>query len=907
MIRTILAVLGLVYGWSIFEFKIGLAFALVGFLVGHWFEKRSANPPQTTPSERPAVLSEFAQLKQRVARLEAEVAQLKAASPMHTIQADAAPSVVADTPVIPATTFAPPPAPPEPLANDPVAATASISPAPEIPNTSSWLEQACLRGKDWLLGGNTVVRLGMLILFIGVSFLLKFAADQQMLPVELRLLGLSLGAAAIFAVGWRLRESRRGYALIMQGGGLGVLYFTIYGAMKLYQLLPTTPAFALLALLGIAAAILAIRQDSSALAVMGISGGFLAPILCSTGAGNHVLLFSYFALLNAGIFGIAWFKSWRSLNLLGFVFTYAIAGLWGVLEYRSELRASTQPFVILFWLFYAGISTLYALKRSHSPSQHSLRSIVDGTLVFGTPIVTLALQSQLMEGIEYGMCYSALIGAMAYFALAAWLYRRGDEALRLFFEAQLAIAVLLATLAIPLAFDGNVTAAMWAIEGAGVVWLSLRQQRQIALAFGLALQFAAGILVLVASDYYTSTPILNGVYLADVLIALSGLFCAWRLQEIPKQEKRGWQVPLKPLSWRPAVGWGLYLWGMSWWAKANFDEIGRFLSGHHIESAQLLVIALTAAVFQQLRAQWRNAQLVAIALGPVLLWMALEQFDRLPHFFTLWGWPIALIAVFGLLFQQDEFGQSQSWQHVVAAWLSWGIFVNETAYLAERHIHSNVWVLATFACITSLALALIKWLPWPVKAHWRAYWVYGTAPTAVLLLLWSWYSALSGGDSRWPLLNSLDLAQIAVFGVLAFWCRQTLIELKPNTRPRWLYALAGVSLFVWLNAMLLRTLHHGSGIEYTFDALRHSTRVQMSLSIFWTVIALALMLVATRRYGRVLWLTGAGLLAVVIAKLFLLDLSHISGIERIGSFIGVGLLLLLIGYLAPLPPGKTDE
>ena len=74
---------------------------------------------------------------------------------------------------------------------------------------------------------------------------------------------------------------------------------------------------------------LAVLQDARALAVLGIVGGFLAPMLASTGSGNHVALFSYYAMLNSAIFGIAWFKAWRVLNVLGFVFTFGIGSAVG--------------------------------------------------------------------------------------------------------------------------------------------------------------------------------------------------------------------------------------------------------------------------------------------------------------------------------------------------------------------------------------------------------------------------------------------------------------------------------------------------------------------------------------------------------------------------------------------------
>jgi uncharacterized membrane protein len=83
-----------------------------------------------------------------------------------------------------------------------------------------------------------------------------------------------------------------------------------------------------------------------------------------------------------------------------------------------------------------------------------------------------------------------------------------------------------------------------------------------------------------------------------------------------------------------------------------------------------------------------------------------------------------------------------------------------------------------------------------------------------------------------------------------------------------------------------------------------STLVQTSLTIFWTLLALGTMLLAARQHRRAAWLAGAALLAVVVAKLFLVDLSRIGSIERIVSFVGVGLLMLVVGYFSPLPPVK---
>ena len=119
-------------------------------------------------------------------------------------------------------------------------------------------------------------------------------------------------------------------------------------------------------------------------------------------------------------------------------------------------------------------------------------------------------------------------------------------------------------------------------------------------------------------------------------------------------------------------------------------------------------------------------------------------------------------------------------------------------------------------------------------------------------------------------------------------------------------AAAAISLavlgFIALNGALLRALNHLCGVPFTLDAMLQSTLVQTSLSIFWAIISLTAMLIATRSAKRIVWLAGAALLAIVVVKLFLVDLSRIGSIERIVSFVGVGLLMLVLGYFSPLPP-----
>jgi len=160
-----------------------------------------------------------------------------------------------------------------------------------------------------------------------------------------------------------------------------------------------------------------------------------------------------------------------------------------------------------------------------------------------------------------------------------------------------------------------------------------------------------------------------------------------------------------------------------------------------------------------------------------------------------------------------------------------------------------------------------------------------------------------------PLLNPLDIAQLLAFACLAMWWRGLPgygIGSSAEVPASWPRALLGAAAFIFLNGVLLRTLHHWAGIPYQLDAMLRSDLAQASLSVFWTVLALVAMLWAHRRGLRVLWFSGAGLMAVVVTKLFLVDLAKVGGVERIVSFIAVGVLMLVIGYFAPLPPKKTE-
>jgi uncharacterized membrane protein len=763
----------------------------------------------------------------------------------------------------------------------------------------------------WLLGGNTVVRVGVVVLFFGMAFLLKYAYEHAYLPVEVRLIGVAVAALVLLALGWRLRETRLGYALALQGGGVAALYLTVFAALKLFQLLPPPLALALLLLIAALSAALAVLQNAQSLAILGVSGGFLAPILASAGGGSHVLLFSYYTILNLGILAVAWFKAWRPLNVVGFAFTFGIGTLWGSRYYQPALFATTEPFLILFFLLYLAIPVLFATRQAAS----KLERYVDGTLVFGVPLVAFGLQSRLVRGVEFGAAYSAAALSLVYLGLARLLWARHRDALRMLVESFLPLGVVFATLAIPLAVDGRWTAAVWALEGAGILWVGVRQKRLLARAFGMLLQLGAGAAFFQAwSHGYAQVPVLNSFYLGALFIALGGWFSNWyveRHRDAVREEER-------------IAAIALFGWGLAWWLGGGLHEIADHASYAHSPHVVLLFLTGSAIALSILHRalSWRLAQYPALALLPALALIALADATEFAKAHPLAdlgvvAWPLGFGAYYWILWRQDAAGRLLDPLHAGALWLLTVVVAWELHWIIGE-VAPGVWPLLAWAVVPCTLLVGLSLrgarLPWPVAGRLPAYLLLGAAPLAALAWLWIVYANMtSDGDPRplpfVPLLNPLDLAMIGVLLALTSWMgsiRQHSLVSGERESSAALYGSLGAGAFIAANGGLLRALHHLAGVPYALEPMLRSTLVQAALSIFWSVLSLSVMVIATRRRLRALWLVGAALMGVVVVKLFLVELSRVGSVERIVSFIVVGMLMLLIGYLSPVPP-KTAE
>lgn len=803
--------------------------------------------------------------------------------------------------------------PPEPVADtlpmpEPEVAPAVAAPAAPAVATASAAAPASdplAPIKAWLFGGNTIVKAGVGILFIGLAFLAKYASEHVQVPVELRLAGIAAVALVLLAVGWRLRERRPGYAQVLQGGAVAVLYLTLFVAFRFYGVIASGPVFALMVAIAALAAALAVLQDARSLAVIGALGGFATPLLVSTGSGNQVALFTYYLVLDLGIAAVAWFRTWRLLNLIGFACTFLVATAWGVLRYTDADYASSQAFLIAYFVLFVVVMLLPARRASAGRSD----VWAHGSLLFGLPTIAFALQYGLVRHTEYGVALSALVLAGFYVALAAAMRRRDD--LRLIFEASLAIGTVFLTLVIPFALDARSTAGAWALEGAGLVWLGWRQQRRLARAFGYALALlAGGALAYAQSRLGAPERLFNALAFNALLVGAAALASALFVQRAAG--KADGERIAEPL---------LIAWGTLWLLVAVGIEVDVVAVPGSPVNGWLVGTSVLAIVYTALAARlaWPAIALPAAAHAPFmalcLLPMLMLLVNPLRHG-GVWTWPLALLA------------------HAVVLWRAaplWppalhhaGHALGPLVLAALGALLGRVWTGpwgepgSAWPWLGWLAVpaALLWLLPlpglrgrWPVSVEPAAYRSTAPAVLAAGMLLWSLIANVdSTGSARplpyVPLVNPLDLGVgLALVAAWRWWHSDGAAKLA-TAAPALGTVSLGAAAFVWANAMLVRSFHHYRGVPYEFDAWVGSFAVQTGLTLLWTVIALALTWLSTRRFSRPVWMVGATLLAAVVLKLLLVDQSGSGTVERIVSFIGVGVLMLVIGYVAPLPARK---
>src|SRR3954468_533596 len=354
----------------------------------------------------------------------------------------------------------------------------------------------------------------------------------------------------------------------------------------------------------------------------------------------------------------------------------------------------------------------------------------------------------------------------------------------------------------------------------------------------------------------------------------------------------------------------LLAWAALWWFAGGTHEVARQMQAPYQTQTVLAFFAFSAVAFSLISraVRWPTLGWLWLAVYPAAVVEIALETARGVHPFANYGWAAWLVAFSAHFWLIARHGAMRpalgEWLRAGGVWAAAIIGSREIAWWIDYAVQGRrVWPSIAWAIVPAALLAFLA------RMQSRTYVIAGGAPLAVFLATWTFYANTKDGDpfplSYLPLLNPLDIALGLVFLILVKWQRAAAargLEAWLTAQRNVIYPAYAAAGFVWANGILLRTLHHWADVPFALRPMLDSQLVQSAVSILWMLLALGAMVAATRRAIRPAWIIGAALMGIVVAKLFLVDLSGVGTVERIVSFIGVGVLMLLIGYFSPVPP-----
>lgn len=316
----------------------------------------------------------------------------------------------------------------------------------------------------WLL------RVGIVAVVTGVGFFLMLPIEGSAIGKEARIavsmtVGLAMLGAGLALLHKKYHEMGQGFF----GGGIVTLYLSGFASSPLYEVLPVWAAYGIMTLVTVAAGIVAVKSDSLLIAIMGIVGGYVTPILLSTGAGNLPLLYGYILLLSLGVLGVAHRKQWHLMNYLAFVFTY-------ILFFLSMGRYSpvkdfgvAMTFLSLFFVIHSSIVYAYTiLSAKRSTVLDVIHAVVNALLFSGTAYFLIRE--------AHGRPYPALMSvSLAVFYIAhVWAFIRRKLIDRTLLVTLLALAGVFVVWTMPLVFEKETLTISFSLLALMFVWLGQR-------------------------------------------------------------------------------------------------------------------------------------------------------------------------------------------------------------------------------------------------------------------------------------------------------------------------------------------------------------------------------------------------------------------------------------------------
>jgi uncharacterized membrane protein len=661
---------------------------------------------------------------------------------------------------------------------------------PPVAKPIGFMETRQTGSLEQKIGTRWLLFLGVITSIVGVGFFLKYAYDNSMIGPLGRVVITAVAGIVALIVGEGTR--RRGYGIVAKGVtalGFAILYAAVFSAYRFYELIGSGPAFALAIFITATAMLYAVALDEVIIAFFSLLGGFLTPVLVSTGENRPMALFGYVLVLGVGATLCAFYRKWRAIIVLSFAGTYLLYTGWFEKFYRHTMSGTDTPaqigialgWLAVFFTVYLVLPILYALVKKINAQREDV-----GLVLANAAATFYYLWTILFDKFRIELAFCAVGLCVAHLVLMTIATKRckDDIALRL---SLLVIGLFFLTIAVPLYLKMYAVAIAWAAEGVVLTIIGLRYKSiwtQLAGAIALALSLIQLILQL-PMHKAAFQAIFNPVFGSWCFLAAAILVCHIIYRRNSQLEKD--------------------------------SDVPQFFYG-----AACLLFFATAAM------EW--------------YWHCMFNFTATP------------------ILQESLF--------VKGAILILSAFI---VLLTLRPVCPKGMLLRGLAAAFAVAAAIFTMIA---------------------------FSEIY--NKRFPIFANVEFAAamvlVAVLLASAILIQQRLEEDENAITFAIIFALAGI-FTLWV--LISEEIYF---YWYCLDRYGEATPnwrflANMYTSIAWAVYGIVLMIVGFWRHIKTLRFAALGLFAILLVKVFIMDMSTVKSVYRIAAFLATGITLVAVSYL----------
>lgn len=802
-----------------------------------------------------------------------------------------------------------------------VAVEKPVSSAPPARTRIEW---------EMLIGGRWLNRIGAIAFVIGLAFFIKYAFDHNWINEIVRV--LAGGVIGLLLLGGGAKSYKKGLPVFGQGltgAGIATLYLSVFASFNFYHFVSIEVAFLLMSAITVLAFQQALTFNSLAISILAWIGGILTPFLLSTNEGSTLGLFSYLAFLTLGMLLIMVKKEkWSILYYLTLGAVYFIYISWILFIGQATELALQTIFLLIFWGLFFAYELRFTLRPAQWPVAQSVASSCHLFFFFIGWVILLEPEHHDWLG-----PVTLLIG-MLYLAPLIWWKRKQKlssvpkrEILRYGFSF-----ILFLTIANGIYWEGVHVVYAWTLQDLAVSWWGARKQIRSVAGYATALY---GLTTLVLFVYTASlqinladwVPIFNKHALAYLLLGGALIVSARLIKRMQDPWSRyiaaglqvGWAMLIfifitAETGWyfdqllrvaspdvRDSLGYVRYLILSTGWmayslliARVGYVQRSRSLVGTSwfILGAGVIFLAVWGMMYGPIDSfvPVYNLRFICMVIAGGILYLHLRWWTRMEHGMKLPVLPVVMTVTMSLLFFElitlevgDAFDRQIAHESASISILSYMKYLS--MYLS--------WLIYSL---------IIGWIGYRFRLNCLVYvsWtVLGLGVLAAVVQSFSYPMA----EQFFPVINLrfvvLLTAAAVLFIQLQWWKKQA-----PAAQIRYLPFIFTMTIVIILFELVtVEVSDYFEKARYLAD--QSDTRLlmkldnlhQMSLSIAWLCYSLALLALGIWRKMQILRMIAIGLFGLTIFKIFLFDLSFLGTLYRIFSFMGLGVILLVVSYL----------